>query len=115
RCDRELALSDGEVDRVALVPDPLPRLLEGPLQPGGGRHEAGSLARDVEAGWMPDAEPPGPILHVEMTLLLLGVEHGTEAVEPRVAGDRECLRQGQAGVDGRLDVVYDVVGDRGGG
>src|SRR5205085_5296393 len=111
RCDRELALPDGEVDRVTLVPDPLPGLLEGPLQPRRGGDEAGGLARDVEAGGMPDAEATRPILHVEMPPLLLGVEHRAEAVEPGVAGDRKRLGQRQARVDMSLDVMEDMVAD----
>ena len=111
RRDRELPLADGQVDGVALVPDPLPGLLERPLQPAGGRHEPRSLARDIEARRMPDPEPAGPVLHVQVPSLLLAVEHRSEAIEPRVAGDRERLRQCQARVDARLDVVEDVVAD----
>ena len=109
RGDRELALADSQVDRVALVPDPRPALLEGPLQPGRGGDETRRLAWDVEPGWLAGAEPVGPILHIEVALFLLVVEQRAEPVEPGVARDRERLRQRQARVDARLDVVEDVI------
>src|SRR6476660_4685606 len=67
RRDRELPLADRQVDRVALVPDACPGLLERPLQPAGCRYEAGGLARDVEAGRVAHAEAPSPVLDVEVS------------------------------------------------
>src|SRR5204862_3500792 len=109
--DRELALADSQVDRVALVPDPRPALLEGALQPGRGGDETRRLAWNVESGWLAGAEPVGPVLHVQVALFLLVVEQRAEPVEPGVARDRERLRQRQARVDAGLDVVEDVVAD----
>ena len=111
RRDRKLSLADRQVDGVALVPDAFPGLLERPLQPAGGRYQAGSLARDVKACRVADAKPLGPVLYIEVALLLFGIEHRPEPVEPCIARDRQRLRQRHAGVDSRLDVVEDVTPD----
>ena len=61
---------------------------------------------------MADAEPAGPVLHVEVALLLLVIEQRAEPVEPGVAGDRQRLGQRQVRVDVGLDIVEHVVAHR---
>ena len=112
RRDGEVALTDREVDGVALVPDPLGRIVECPSQPGGCGDDAARLSRQVESCRVSEPEPQRPVLQVERSgCRLARVELGAEPVEPGVAGDRERLVEVQVGVDRGLDVVKDDVAD----
>src|SRR6266511_3437694 len=85
----QVALADGEVDGVTLVPDPLGWISERAPQPGRGGNDATVLAK-VDSRRMTETEPHRPALHVRPSCRSLPtVEHRSEPVEPRVARDRE--------------------------
>ncbi len=80
----EVALSYGEVDRVAGLPDPVD--LRGEARPGllpaRRGHTTRELAEDVDAGGLTEPEALGPVLE---RLALAGEEHVAHMVEVRVA------------------------------
>ena len=110
----QVALADGEVERVARLPDPIDppvrvALREPVLQPGDRRYETRRLRAEVAAALRPEAEAARPLLDGLATVLRQRVEPVADAVEVRVArlGDRG--REVHPLVDEAVPVVPDVM------